>query len=132
MKQSTTWICDTCSNPIESANDGWVEWIIYDNARGNSRGRGLRLVHHVSASPGSNRYGCQYDEDREEMKDRGMLLSLGLTSLQGPDGLMCLLVKIQQDEIPRNQVLELIKRIHIPGYEHARFHFDSAMEDGGF
>ncbi len=89
-------------------------------------------MHHVSASPRSNRYGCQYDEDREEMKDRGMLLSLGLTSLQGPDGLMCLLVMIHQDELPRIQVLELIKRIHIPGYEHARLHSDRAVEEGVF
>lgn len=34
--------------------------------------------------------------------------------------------------IPQEDVLEMIKRLHIPGYEHARLHFDEAIADGVF
>ena len=132
MKLSTTWICDTCLEPIESADDGWVEWIEYDDAHGKRRGRDLRLVHHIPASPRSKPHGCQHDERLESQKDRGILYDLSLTDFQGPNGLMRLLVMIHEDQLPRDDVLELIKRINIPGYEHARFHFDRAMAEGAF
>jgi hypothetical protein len=39
---------------------------------------------------------------------------------------------IKQQELPVDEVLQMIKRIHVPGYEHARFYFDQAMSEGAF
>ncbi len=51
-----------------------------------------------------------------------------LPAFIGPDGLMDLLEMLAEDEFPRSEVLELIKRIHIPGYEHARLSFSEAID----
>jgi hypothetical protein len=37
---------------------------------------------------------------------------------------------IAQQRFPTSELLEIIKRIHIPGYEHARRHFDRALAEG--
>ena len=34
--------------------------------------------------------------------------------------------------MPKEEVLEMIKRLHIPGYDKARHYFDAAMTDGVF
>lgn len=45
----------------------------------------------------------------------------------GADGLMQLLALIAEQRLPQDQVLEMIKRLHVPGYEHARCHFNEAI-----
>lgn len=60
----------------------------------------------------------------------GGVSDLPLKSFLGIDGLMYLLCKIAQGEIPTNQLLEMIKRLYIPGYEIARRHFDKALRKG--
>jgi hypothetical protein len=124
-----TWICDNCGELIQRAEDGWVEWLSTHNEHGNSHGRGLRLVHHLPASP---HHSCQYDEDEEFRRDGSILMALPLEQFLGPDGLMLLLSKLARDELPKDEVLEMIKRLHIPGYEHARQHFQRAIADGVF
>jgi hypothetical protein len=52
-----------------------------------------------------------------------------LPEFQGPDGLMRLLEMIARERFPTSELLEIIKRIHIPGYEHARRHFDRALAE---
>jgi hypothetical protein len=32
--------------------------------------------------------------------------------------------------MPKDEALELIKRLHIPGYEQARLHFERAISEG--
>jgi hypothetical protein len=43
---------------------------------------------------------------------------------------MNLLSFISESRLPTQQVLEMIKRLHIPGYEHARKHFRAAINAG--
>lgn len=43
---------------------------------------------------------------------------------------MLLLSQIAEGKIPKDQVLEMVKRLHIPGYEIARRHFDRALRKG--
>lgn len=124
MKKAQTWICDVCGEPITSARDGWVEWL--SNRAG---GKGLRLVHHKPASP---RGSCQYDS-RSDAYGQGFTLSdLPLDEFLGPDGLMLLLSMLAEGELPKEEVLEMAKRLHIPGYEHARHHFARAISEGAF
>ena len=41
---------------------------------------------------------------------------------------MMLLEMIHEERAPTNELLELIKRIHINGYERARSHFPAALD----
>ena len=45
---------------------------------------------------------------------------------------MLLLAMLAEGEAPKEEVLEMIKRLHISGYEEARHHFDHAISDGAF
>jgi len=128
---SEYWICDTCGEKIENAKDGWVEWITVTDGD-DKEGRDLRLVHHMPASPRKQPPGCQHDESSEFAEDRGILSDMSLEDFLGPNGLMRFLVFIHKDELPKDDVLEMIKRLFIPGYEVARFHFDKAMYEGVF
>ena len=120
------WTCDVCEGAIATAEDGWVEWIAY---RGRVRpGRDLRLVHARPASP--NRRGCQFDERQEYDADGGLVHDLSLPDFLGANGLMRLLALIAEESVDRPLVLEMIKRLHIPGYEDAWRHFDEAISDG--
>ena len=55
-----------------------------------------------------------------------------MASFIGPDGLMTLLSFIHEKKLPEEEVLEMIKRLHIPGYEQARNHFKHAISEGAF
>jgi hypothetical protein len=126
---TTTWICDACGEPIEEVRYGWVEWVDFPREFGvPRRSRDIRIVHHVSVRPGERR--CQFDHRVEGAKDGGGICDGALADFQGPDGLMRLLEMISEQQFPTKDVLEMIKRIHTPGYEHARLHFKAAVAKG--
>lgn len=124
------WICDHCGNPITSIEDGRVEWLACDG-RGKPRVEGLRLVHARAQSPKSRRKnGCQYDARREFHDRRCLVGGLSLERFVGPDGLMLLLSFMAAGETPKDEILELIKRVQIPGYEQASPYFQEAINRG--
>lgn len=129
-----SWFCDVCGDEIRSTDDGWVEWISLSDGEGRRRGRDLRLVHHRPASPlrGTLAARCQFHERNEHARDGGIVNDLPLKSFLGPDGLMRLLAMIAEERAPRDEVLEMIKRLHIPGYEQARLHFVEAVAEDVF
>lgn len=130
MKSKPTWICDSCGESIDDISHGWVEWLTRQES-GKFLGRGLRLVHHCSAhDPLDTR--CQYNQHAEYELDGSTVSDLPLKDFVGTDGLILLLSLIAGEEVPTDQVLEMIKRLHVPGYEHARFHFEDAIADGVF
>jgi hypothetical protein len=111
--------------------DGWVEWLAGEDEHGNTRSRGLRLVHALPASPKDpGGQGCQYDARHEFRSDQSVVEGLSLERFVGPDGLMMLLSLIAADELPRDELLELAKRVQIPGYEQARELFPLAIAEG--
>ncbi len=59
-----------------------------------------------------------------------MVEGLSLECFVGPDGLMMLLSLIAADELPRDELLEIAKRVQIPGYEQARDAFPQAIAEG--
>lgn len=121
------WYCDTCGQAIRHSRDGWVEWLV--RSEGPRRiGRGFRLVHHQPASPLPE--GCQYDGDEEYWRDQSILADVTLEDFLGHDGLTYLLEVLSRGELPQEQVVEMIKRLHTPGYERARFHAQAATEEG--
>lgn len=128
-KATRAWFCDQCGDLIKHPKDGWVEWITFPRAPDEIRpGRDLRLVHHRPASESS--VGCQFIAAVEHAKDRGSVADLPLRDFLGPDGLARLLGMISGNELPTEVVITMIQRLHIPGYEQARFHFDRLIEEG--
>lgn len=123
------WICDSCGGVIEKPEDGWVEWI---NLGSSKIGRDLRLVHKYGAVSSMKKDRCMFNQDAEFAKDNGTVADSSLTDFLGADGLMRLLVFISESELPIPDVLEMIKRLHIPEYEHARKHFKDAIHAGVF
>ena len=127
--QSRGWKCSSCGDLITRIEDGWVEWLASEDERGE-RLKGLRLVHCLSPSAGSNGPGCRYDSVREFRNDRSIVEGLSLERFVGSDGLMLLLSFLASGEMPRGDVLELAKRVQIPGYEQARELFPEAIGMG--
>ena len=128
---SQGWKCSSCGDLITRIEDGWVEWLASEDERGE-RLKGLRLVHCLSPSAGSNGPGCRYDSVREFRNDRSIVEGLSLERFVGSDGLMLLLSFLASGEMPCGDVLELAKRVQIPGYEQARELFPEAIGLGVF
>ncbi len=135
MEVDPPWKCDECGHPILSVEDGWVEWL---NGTVSEQWEGglheLRLVHHRLASPFANhRNACYHDEAKWVAAKRYTVADLPLSSFVGPDGLVTLLSWLAEKRFSDpNQVLEMIKRLHIPNYEGARLSFEAAISDGAF
>ena len=130
--QAVGWSCDSCGNSITRIEDGWVEWLASDE-RGKTGLKGVRLVHTRAASPKKRqKSGCQYDAERQFHNRRDLVEGLSLARFVGPDGLMLLLSFVAAEEAPRNEVLELIKRVQIPGYELAVPYLQQAITQGLF
>lgn len=131
MDTTTKWQCDGCGEPILDARQGLFEYqsVKCEEVEG-PRARGLRLFHVTRPDPRRPRkFGCQYDNDyysspRSEYTIRSILL----TEMMGPEGLQFFLRLISVGELPTDEVLEMIRRVHVPGYEHARLHFEEAKD----
>jgi hypothetical protein len=117
--RTETWTCDACHEEITRVEDGWVEWL-----RGGERGRHLRVGHPRPSAPHGPCH--RLANPVAGMSRRDLPLSLFL----GPDGLMLLLEMMDDQEVPQQELMEMITRLHIPGYEAARKHFEAAMEEG--
>ena len=116
------WYCDSCGEVIETSNEGWLEW--YHNYREISQGKGFRIVHHND--------NCMYDSNAMFREDK-LVSGMHLDRFIGADGLVNLLSKIQYDYVENNaELVEIIRRLHIPYYEEARKYHQEAEIDGYF
>lgn len=105
------WHCDFCARLITSVSDGWVEWLASEDDTGATIVNGLRLVHRES---------CRYDARTVFRNRRSVVEGSCLERFVGPDGLILLLSLLAEGELPTAEVIELAKRVQIPGYELAR------------
>lgn len=119
------WICETCGETIKQEGDGWLEWKIDSR---NGAKHSFRLVHDMAAAP--NGRSCQYNF--KSFPEGEGLGDLQLEQFTGDDGLMTLLEFLSDNPQSADEIIEMIKRIHIPGYESARRHFKAAIRDGVF
>jgi hypothetical protein len=125
------WRCASCGELITRIEDGWVEWLASEDDYGITRVRGLRLVHRLMfTSRNSECHRCRYDDRREFKQDYSLVEGLPLDRFVGADGLMLLLSLLAESEMPRAELLELVKRVHIPGYEQTREVFEEAIHGG--
>lgn len=112
------WRCDSCGEPVSDLQAGWVEWIAAEGIEGEAEVSGLRLVHRFNTSPRSpEAFGCRYNPLEEFRKNKGIVEGLPLDRFTGPDGLTLLLWMMAEDELPVQELIELTKRVQIPGYE---------------
>ena len=111
LRNSMGWRCATCGQLITSVSDGWVEWLASEDDGGGTILNGLRLVHRES---------CRYDPRAVFRNGRSVVEGLSLERFVGPDGLILLLSLLVAGELPMAEVVELAKRVQIPGYELAR------------
>ena len=126
--ETRSWFCDTCGSLIKCPDHGWVEWIDLPTAPGKPlAGRDIRIVHAYGYGPNRT---CQFNSNHEIAKDQGTIGDACLNEFRGPTGLTRLLAMVAEREIPKNEMCEIIQRIHIPGYEYARKHFERAIKKG--
>jgi hypothetical protein len=134
MEMDTYWFCDTCGGKINSPGEGLIEWYSFNDSAGVLRHSNFRLVHEISASPlkklNLKRKGCEFDLFKEGIKLEGNIENQPLAVFIGPDGLMRLLSFIAEGNFPVVEVLRMIKRLHVPGFEIARDFFGAAASEG--
>ena len=119
------WYCDECGEKILNENNGWVEWKVKKNNNNDFEQYDLRLVHH--------NIKCQYNSHSVYNIEGAGVSDNPLEFFSGCDGLMNLLEIISDNSFQNNEeVLELIKRIHIKGYEEVRQSIDEAYDEGVF
>ena len=114
------WRCGSCNQLITRVDDGWVEWLASEDDCGESSLGGLRLVHRVVQFAHGLEGSCQYDARKEFRNNRTIVEGLSLERLVGLDGLIVLLSLLAAGDLPKAQIIELTKRLHIPGYELSR------------
>lgn len=105
------WHCDFCARLITTVSDGWVEWLASEDDTGATILNGLRLVHRGS---------CRYDTRTVFRDRRSVVEGLCLERFMGPDGLVLLLSLMAAGELPTVDLIELAKRVQVPGYELVR------------
>jgi len=125
------WRCDSCGESVSDARSGWVEWLAAEDSEGKPELSGLRLVHRTDISPRCPEpQGCQYNPRDEFRKSRSIVEGLALDRFTGPDGLMLLLSMIMESELPAQEMIELAKRVQIPGYEAVHEVVHDAVREG--
>jgi hypothetical protein len=111
---------------ITRVEDGWVEWLACEED-GVPYTKGVRLVHRATVRRAES---CHYDTRREFQRERGIVEGLSLERFVGADGLMLLLSLISSGEMPAHEIIELTKRVQIPGYELATEELQMATKSG--
>ena len=122
------WTCGSCEELITSVEDGCVEWLATEDATGEHL-TGFRLVHRQRDLPTPT---CRYDQRLEFARNQSIVEGLSLESFVGADGLMLLLSFLAQSSASTGEVLELAKRVQVPGYELVRDCIQPAVTAGFF
>lgn len=125
LKPLNEWYCDHCGKIIKAPEEGWLEW--YRDILGKhdqSNGKGFRIVHHKNE--------CMYNS-RQMFEENKLTADMYLIDFTGPDGLVYLLSFIEHERVENNaELIEIIRRIHVPYYEEARRYHNKAEGDGYF
>jgi hypothetical protein len=97
-----------------------VEWLAFEDKYGNTMVGGVRLIHRRATGVRTGGRGCRYDARKEFRNHASIVEGLALERFVGPDGLMLLLSLVEAGEFRKQDLLELAKRVQVPGYEWVR------------
>lgn len=131
LAPTNTWTCDVCQQAIMKPADGVVAWFTPDNAdEQGSPGHDIRIIHNFGASPFEAVHRCYFRSVVELQREQANLADDTLDRFQGPDGFMRLFEMLATKELPETELIEIIKRIHVPLYEAARLLMANALKEG--
>jgi len=128
MEQS--WICETCGQLIRTPKDGWVEWTLVGTGSSEYKVRDIRIVHFRPASPRGPEGNCQFDQSQEWENGKATIADSSLEEWVGPDGLMNFLEHAARPEFKGIDMMEMLKRVQVPGYDRAKSFFNKALAEG--
>lgn len=121
------WLCDTCGQTIEHANDGMVQWYTEKSAPDSFvRPRHcFSIVHHDKTRERGDRVGSCYlrSDFRESVGDEHLERMLPL------DGRTWLLSMCHDGSADPREITRLLMRLTIPGYDIARPYFAEAISE---
>ncbi|MFW7361654.1 hypothetical protein ACODHD_10955 [Vagococcus fluvialis] len=113
------WKCDSCKGDIVEVIDGILEW---KNTREHKR-YDLHLVH--------DNKDCSYNKNILSDTENATVSYSSLENYVGQDGLMTFLEEISmKDFLDGEEILEMIKRLHVEGYEEVRLYIKQAVSEG--
>ena len=126
------WICDSCGKIINSAEDGWVEWLSGKETFNSCYG--FKIVHNDGSSPQGKGACFPYRKEQGSSSDL-------LDRFMGEKGYVNLLsfldwgpYVIPEYKGPRvkdiREFIEFMRRLTVPYYEEARMFFKEALADG--
>lgn len=126
LQPLTQFVCDACGEIIENPAQGWLEWQV-SSVSGERKLEGFRIIHYAPFSPRRARKGgrCNYPSD-------GTVQDTHLEQCLGVDGLARLLAMLERFPQSSLEIVEIIRRLHVPFYEEARRHWEAAESDGLF
>lgn len=117
---NTRWVCDKCSEYINTPEEGYVEW--YRDNKSNKL-HNFHIVHQTKE--------CMYDEERVFNNENSSIPGKHLFAFLGNDGLIRLLRLLgDKNLLDRQELIELSLRIQIPRYDLGLKHFDKASNEG--
>jgi len=131
LEPLTQFICDTCSEVIESPDNGWIEWLShYDETQNKIVSRDFRICHHRTAcQKHSNHIHCSDLPLREFVGERAavqLARFLDVGPYHDPDYSGGPELENMRD------FTELMRRLTIPYYEEARQWWREAITDDYF
>ena len=124
LNETIEWICDYCDRKIVNSDLGWLMWISEVDPELGQRHTELQLIHNTLPRPD----GCQLNDRYLSSNNRGISQGEPIRNFLGSDGLMMLLeFPCRYPTFPVKDVVEIIKRLHIPGYEATRMYIGDAI-----
>lgn len=113
-------ICDKCRKNISTPEEGYIEWVRNNTTNDLTR---FHIVH--------NKHACLYNEKEMLEKLNARVPGNHLKYFLGIDGLIKLLNLIDNDNVVNKfEVVEIIKRTQVLGYEEAQNFFKEAYSRG--
>lgn len=119
------WVCDRCREVIDSAEDGFMEWI----TDAEHKAHGFRIVHNHDRCFHYTDHMARADNHLEEyVGASGLIVMLAFLD---PGPLLARKYKGPEVRDVRDWV-EIVRRLHLPYYEEARLYWRRAASDGLF
>lgn len=117
------WLCDSCGEIIEKAEDGWLEW--KSDSEPDYQESDFRIVHHDR--------NCMYDQKQIFLEENKLVSDTDLKDFTEERGLINIMAFIESGRLKDlHEFAEITRRLHTPYYEEARSYWRAAEKDGFF